>query len=861
MTPARPIAPAEVAQGMAHVSLFSGVGGFELAMAQAGIPTIAACEIDKAARGVLADHFPDTHIYHDVKGVTGDSLRSLGADPGRTVLTAGWPCFAAGTPILTEDGWIAIEDICVGDRVLTHTGSWRPVVEVMSRLVDEVVEIKAHGTAGVVTTTAEHPFYARRTSREWVGRKAGSWRRNLGTASWVNASDLGEHHVSQVLPEVNENSPGSEDLWWVVGRFLADGWLTTGKRGERTRTVICCGADEADYLAERISRVVHATRADVRTGVKFTITQHWFAELVRPLGRGAHQKTLTRRELELPSRFAAALLDGWMSGDGSRAAGQWKVATTSPSLALSMALIAQRSSSSVATIHGVTPAPKKFIEGRQVNQRPWWQVGIPDSQRSAFVEGKYGWKKVRSVQRVRRSARVYNLGVAGDESYVANGLVVHNCQGNSVAGRRGGMADERSGLWAEVARILAEFRPAWFVGENVPGLLSVAGGWDYATVLGDMARLGYGFAWRVLDARRFGVPQRRRRIVLVGHLGDDGRAPAQVLLEPEGGGRNPAEGITPRPTFARRTGSGAHFRSVSPAVTAKWAKGAGGPAGDEDQNLVLSVTGTTTHALTAEGHDAGEDGTGRGTPIVVAPALAATLTSGQSGEGVGAPGRRQEDDHNLVAYQCHGSNVGPMGTLRAGNGNAAGGVPFIYAAKAASTIQAGGGDRYRVDAESAAGGHLVAYQKVRRSGERGPDGELPPEVWAERDVAATLSPADLTSEHRAVELVAFALRGRDDGALPEVHGDGQTVGSLRAASGGSSRDYIAGTTVRRLTPLEAERLQGYPDGWTLTSNGKPQADGARYKQLGNSIAVPVFVWVAKRLAAVASACHGTGAAA
>lgn len=340
------------------------------------------------------------------------------------------------------------------------------------------------------------------------------------------------------------------------------------------------------------------------------------------------------------------------------------------------------------------------------------------------------------------------------------------CQGNSVAGRRGGMADERSGLWHEVARVLAEFRPAWFVGENVPGLLSVADGWDYATVIGDLARLGYGFAWRVLDAQHFGVPQRRRRVVIVGHLGDDGRAPARVLLEPEGGGRNPAESITPRPIFARRAGGSAHFRSVSPAVTAKWAKGTGGPAGDEDQNLVLSVT------------------------------------SGQSGEGVSAPGRRQEDDHNLVAYQ-----------------------------------------------------------KVRRSGERGPDGELPPEVWAERDVAATLSPADLTSEHRAVELVAFALRGRDDGALPEVHGDGQTVGSLRAASGGSSRDYIAGTTVRRLTPLEAERLQGYPDGWTLTSNGKPQADSARYKQLGNSIAVPVFTWVAKRLAAVASSCHGTGAAA
>lgn len=91
-------------------------------------------------------------------------------------------------------------------------------------------------------------------------------------------------------------------------------------------------------------------------------------------------------------------------------------------------------------------------------------------------------------------------------------------------------------------------------------------------------------------------------------------------------------------------------------------------------------------------------------------------------------------------------------------------------------------------------------------------------------------------------------------AQPEIHGDGQTVGSLRAADGGSSHDYIANTTVRRLTPLECERLQGYPDGWTLTSDGKQQTDSARYKQLGNSIAVPVFEWVAHRLVAVASVC-------
>jgi len=101
------------------------------------------------------------------------------------------------------------------------------------------------------------------------------------------------------------------------------------------------------------------------------------------------------------------------------------------------------------------------------------------------------------------------------------------------------------------------------------------------------------------------------------------------------------------------------------------------------------------------------------------------------------------------------------------------------------------------------------YQKVIRSGARTPTGDLPPDVWARRDVAATLSPFDLGSETRAVELVA-------------TH-----------------------PGVRRLTPTECERLQGFPDGWTAG-----QADSPRYRQMGNAVAVPVFEWVARRVIAV-----------
>ena len=95
------------------------------------------------------------------------------------------------------------------------------------------------------------------------------------------------------------------------------------------------------------------------------------------------------------------------------------------------------------------------------------------------------------------------------------------CQDLSIAGRRAGLAGERSGLFFEFARIADEFRPRWLIVENVPGLLSSADGRDFGVVLATLGDLGYGLAWRVLDARFFGVPQRRRRVFVVGHSGGE----------------------------------------------------------------------------------------------------------------------------------------------------------------------------------------------------------------------------------------------------------------------------------------------------------------------------------------------------
>src|SRR3546814_240259 len=106
------------------------------------------------------------------------------------------------------------------------------------------------------------------------------------------------------------------------------------------------------------------------------------------------------------------------------------------------------------------------------------------------------------------------------------------CQSFSVAGLRGGLEDPRGSLMLTYLAIADRYRPRWAVWENVPGVLSSNGGRDFGTFLGALGELGYGFAYRVLDAQHFGVPQRRRRVFVVGYLGD-WRPAAAVLFERE----------------------------------------------------------------------------------------------------------------------------------------------------------------------------------------------------------------------------------------------------------------------------------------------------------------------------------------
>ncbi len=193
------------------------------------------------------------------------------------------------------------------------------------------------------------------------------------------------------------------------------------------------------------------------------------------------------------------------------------------------------------------------------------------------------------------------------------------CQSFSIAGLRKGFADPRGNLALTYLAIAARYRPRWLVWENVPGVLSSNKGRDFGAFLAGLAELGYGFAYRVLDAQYFGVPQRRRRVFVVGYLGDWRRS-AAVLFE-----RDSLQGNSPP-----GKGAGAN-------VAALTASGAGISGADDNQGQAGHLI---AHTLRGEGFDASEDGTGRGTPLV-ATAFHGSQDPSVSGSVTHPAGRNQ----------------------------------------------------------------------------------------------------------------------------------------------------------------------------------------------------------------------------
>ena len=401
------------------------------------------------------------------------------------------------------------------------------------------------------------------------------------------------------------------------------------------------------------------------------------------------------------------------------------------------------------------------------------------------------------------------------------------CQAFSVAGLRRGLADPRGGLTLEFVRLAQALRPKWIVWENVPGVLSQDGGRAFGAFLGALGELGYGWAYRVLDAQYVrvdgyphAVPQRRRRVFVVGCAGGDFARAAAVLFEPEGVRRDPPTRRTTRQDAAPDAAGGV---DVAGCLQHRDSKGV-----DSD---------------TKPGH--------------ILPVVPYDLFQ------ITAPINRQNRDerspcHTLARDNAaHAAVVQPVLSFKPGQSEAAGGI-FITE-EYAPTLQAINNGSTAVPAVAQPLAFIGVFQQSSMEG-KGTVG------FSQEDLA---KPVKTQSDGQmVVQPLAFDARQSDTIIYGDRTGpldtDGGSIGvcaplDARSKSGGflgtdgacGGHVVPVGMSVRRLTPTECERLQGFPDGHTaIPWKGKAASecpDGPRYRALGNSMAVNVMRWIGRRI--------------
>ena len=370
------------------------------------------------------------------------------------------------------------------------------------------------------------------------------------------------------------------------------------------------------------------------------------------------------------------------------------------------------------------------------------------------------------------------------------------CQSFSVAGLRKGLADPRGNLMLTYGAIAKRYRPEWLVWENVPGVLSSNGGRDFGTFLGMLAELGYGFAYRVLDAQYFGVAQRRRRVFVVGYLGNWQRA-AAVLFE-----RHSLQG---HPAPSREKGQG----------TAAYVEGGVelcGPLNARDYK------------------DPGTDGMNRNSAKMVP--VSATLCARRGGFDL-------EVETPVIAP-----------TLQANDGQKWGSNQWVDEGKAIVQPMAFPWQSALdpIGKPENLSGTLIKNQTMAVAQ------PIP------YDFFQITAPVNRQSREPGDPCHTLARDNAAHATIVQPTASSETAGTLRANAGSGFRSNgtpvegvaIQAMQVRRLTPVECERLQGFPDGYTNIPwrNKTESPDGPRYKAMGNSMAVPVMRWIGERIAAV-----------
>ena len=526
------------------VDLFAGIGGLSYGFHNhKEFDIILANEIDKNASLTYKKNFPDTRvviksIYDILEAEILEYVKNTKVD----IIMGGCPCFLADTKVVTEDGYLNIQDVKLDNKLLTHTGKFQNIVNLQRKLyTGDIYKIQVKYHPLIISCTENHPFYCierKQKQKKWIKAKELTNNHMVGIPINTNSivpqfrteQVINQFKTVDIITELNESNH-----WWMLGYWVGDGWVEDVKKKDNRLcyTIKFAIADkDNDKILSKIKTVLPIKyRESSGKSKKYECKSKVWYNILKHFGKYAHDKLIPEWVQDAPKEFIQEFLDGYQTADGciiqyqsDKSNDVISYTTVSPHLAYGVQRLYLKLGKLCGITHTKRP-PTCVIEGRIVNQRDTYQmrVTIGDSirQSSSFIDkdNDYVWYTIPKIEKETKiePMMVYNFEVEEDHSYCVENVIVHNCQSYSTSGKR--QNDGRATLYEEYYRILKILNPTLFIFENVTGLVSfkTKKGDCLLPVIMELFRsLKYDVSYRIMKCVEFGIPQERERLIMIG---------------------------------------------------------------------------------------------------------------------------------------------------------------------------------------------------------------------------------------------------------------------------------------------------------------------------------------------------------
>ena len=497
------------------------------------------CEFDKyATKSYCAIHNVDeSKNLGDITKVDEDELGDF------NMICGGSPCFVAGTKVYTSTGYKNIEDVKIGDMVLTHKNRYMPVVNIGGENNKEIYSMKIQGFLELQCTDY-HPFYCKKSKTSNVEK--------IILKDINNGYYLGSHINTK---EENEYNLSNEDCW-ILGRYVADGHIRKSKRKGRIdsyqyQCILSIGNNKVEKLKSIVKTRHYSCYKHTKSTYRIMFSSMKLVNFIvnHNFGNGAENKIIPNFILDLPVDKLKWFLNGYMDGDGCEINGVHQATTVSKQLAMGLSLIIQKVYRIGCCIYYNKRPDIHIIEGRTVKQKDTYTVRFRtnDCKHLWFIEDDIVWYPVKEIKNTNRVENVFNIEVEEDHTYTANNIITFNCQDFSISGKQKGsvwtckecgheynpltvhwskrgkcpicdssnVEKTRSSLLVEYLRVVRAKMPNFGIYENVKNIVGKQFKETFEMFTSELEEYGYNVYYEVLNAKNYGIPQNRERVYLV----------------------------------------------------------------------------------------------------------------------------------------------------------------------------------------------------------------------------------------------------------------------------------------------------------------------------------------------------------